>query len=61
MSRPLDINYANVISTATSPSENHNSINEAAGGCTTDDISGTRYAIGGLIWNILEGHKMEDY
>lgn len=28
VSRPLDINYANVISTATYPSENHNSINE---------------------------------
>lgn len=65
VSGPLEINYANVMSTVIYPAENHKSVNELAGGCTADDISsavaGTRYAIGGLIWNIPDGHKMEDY
>ncbi|KAJ0091966.1 hypothetical protein Patl1_26695 [Pistacia atlantica] len=61
----LEINYANVMCTVINPSENHKSINEPASGSPADDISGavtgTRYAIGGLTWNIPEGHKIEDY
>lgn len=60
----LEINFADVISLVINPCEDPVSVDEPAGGCTADEtgkLAGTRYAIGGLTWNIPEGHKMEDY
>ncbi|KAL5784151.1 hypothetical protein ACOSQ2_006543 [Xanthoceras sorbifolium] len=61
----LEISFSSVICTVINPSEDHKSIHGRAGGRTAnesfDKVAGTRYTIGGLNWNIPEGHKMEDY
>ncbi|KAK2641962.1 hypothetical protein Ddye_023725 [Dipteronia dyeriana] len=61
----LEINFASVICSVINPAEDHKSIHGSADGSTTDESfgkeAGTRCAIGGLNWNIPEGHKMEDY
>lgn len=61
----LEINYASVICSVIYPSEDHKSIHGPAGGSTINEsfgkVVGTKYAIGGLNWNIPEGHKMGDY
>lgn len=60
----LQISFADVVCSVRNPSE-HKSKDAPDGGFSGSENSGVvlckRYSIGGLIWSIREGHKMEDY
>ncbi|KAF8393726.1 hypothetical protein HHK36_019924 [Tetracentron sinense] len=69
----LVLHYADVICSVMNPSKEYktsseqlrfvDSSNEICGHCnqTGSTAAGTRYSIGGLTWNLLEGHRVEDY
>lgn len=67
-SRPqLEIQFAEVLCSEMNPPDKQNICNQGMvpAGILTDDKSfetlpGTRYAIGGLVWKLCEGRKMED-
>jgi diphthamide biosynthesis protein 2 len=64
----LGVHLADVMSSVTNPSDDNKSSNGLggpAGDCTEDKTfgmaPGSSYSIGGLIWTLPDGHRMEDY
>ncbi|XP_062174033.1 uncharacterized protein LOC133879473 [Alnus glutinosa] len=64
----LGVHLADVLSSVTNPSDDNKSSNGLggpAGDCTEDKTfgmaPGSSYSIGGLIWTLPDGHRMEDY
>lgn len=64
----LEIQFAETMSSHMNPSETHKISNGSLepSSVFTDDksprtVAGNRYSIGGLVWELREGHKMEDY
>ncbi|XP_024931113.2 uncharacterized protein LOC107405985 [Ziziphus jujuba] len=64
----LEIQFAETMSSDMKPSESHkisNGSSEPASVFSDDKcirtVAGNRYSIGGLVWELREGHKMEDY
>lgn len=63
-----EVVFADVVCSIMDPlnsSKNSNDLSEMAGGCLSSDSSvtgtSTKYSIGGLTWNLPDGHRMEDY
>lgn len=64
----LGVHIADVMCSVTKPSDDNKSSNGLvgpAGDCTEDKTfgiaPGNSYSIGGLIWTLPDGHRMEDY
>lgn len=64
----LEIQFAETMGSDMNPSETHkisNGCMEPAGLFIDDKrfqtVAGNRFNIGGLVWELREGHKMEDY
>ncbi|XP_008223801.1 PREDICTED: diphthamide biosynthesis protein 2 [Prunus mume] len=63
-----EVQYANVICSVMNPSKGRKVSNKVQGtsGSLTDNnsfgtVSANTYSIGGLVWKLPEGHKMDDY
>ncbi|POO02012.1 Diphthamide synthesis DHP [Trema orientale] len=64
----LEIQFAEILCSCMNPSENRNISNRGMvpANVSTNDksfgiVAGNRYAVGGLLWELPEGRKMEDY
>ncbi|KAK4377820.1 hypothetical protein RND71_004116 [Anisodus tanguticus] len=61
----LEVRYADIMSLVITPSETFNgkpqlSDGQCANGCSTEENNAS-YRIGGLMWSLPMGHRMEDY
>ena len=64
----LEFHFADVMSSVMNPSKDcitSTGLLGSTGNFTANEgfvkATGTRYNIGGLVWNLPEGHRMEDY
>ena len=64
----LEFHFADVMSSVMNPSKDcitSTGLLGSTGNFTANEglgkATGTRYNIGGFVWNLLEGHRMEDY
>lgn len=64
----LEVRFADIGCSVMNASDDHRNstrLVEPAGVCTDDNVFGmapaNKYKIGGLIWTLPDGHRMEDY